>query len=807
MGGSIIKEDKFKEISHGGIMAIIRCKMCGGDLKVSGDLSTVVCEYCGIEQTVPRADDEKKLLQFERAEKLRRACEFDKAAGIYESIIADFANEAEAYWGLVLCKYGIEYVDDPATGKKVPTCHRSSFDSVMDDSDLEMALENADIDARKVLRAEAKVIEEIRKGIISVSANEAPYDIFICYKETDHRGDRTVDSVIAQDIYDALTDRGYRVFFARISLEDKLGLEYEPYIFAALNSARIMLAVGTDYEYYNAVWVKNEWSRFLKQMATDKEKHLIPCYKGIDAYDMPKEFGRLQAQDMGKIGAMQDLLRGIEKLMPKKGGPAKAEPVAESAPAAGTAPLLKRAFMFLDDGDWKSADEYCEKVLDIDPECGRAYLGKLLAELNLNKEEQLCEQTELFDDRSNYLKAYRFADSALKAALDGYVAAVKQSIEDARLAQERALEEERLARERWKEEQRIAHEKEMEERRKAREKQNEAEYSRKDKKYDEAVALIKKKKYKKALAILESISSHRDASALIADCKKGMKKGRAGVFSIIAAIVVIGIISAYFIYPFIPYSNGYYTTYIETFKVRDFSIPSKDRIIKEDALRGSTSVENVSIHLAISSIGRWSFSSCTNLKSIIIPESVKSVGDLAFHGCESLEYVNISDSVEIIGECAFAGCESLKSIKLPKKLDHVNKGMFEDCRALEEVTLPSGIEVIEESAFSNCSSLKSIDLTGVKTIGRNAFSNCSSLENVVLGSSLYNIEDGAFRGCTSLREIVIRMHVKAIGEDAFDGCTNLEEIKFIGTKAQWENLGVEIPSDVRVICSDGEYMH
>lgn len=90
--------------------------------------------------------------------------------------------------------------------------------------------------------------------------------------------------------HETLTQKGYRVFFSRITLEDKLGQEYEPYIFAALNSAKIMLAFGTDYDYYNAVWVKNEWSRYLKLMAKDKEKHLIPCYKNIDAYDMPKEF-------------------------------------------------------------------------------------------------------------------------------------------------------------------------------------------------------------------------------------------------------------------------------------------------------------------------------------------------------------------------------------------------------------------------------------------------------------------------------------------------------------------------------------
>ena len=234
-------------------MAIIKCKMCGGDLNILEDASTAECEYCGSVQTVPKVDDEKKLTLFARANRLRLACEFDKAAGVYEAIVADFPEEAEAYWGLVLCKYGIEYVDDPATGKKIPTCHRSSFDSVMEDSDLEQVLENADSIARKVYREEAKAIEEIRKGIIAVSANEEPYDIFICYKETAENGERTLDSVLAQDVYDALTDKGYRVFFSRISLEDKLGVEYEPYIFAALNSAKIMLAFGTDYEYFNAV--------------------------------------------------------------------------------------------------------------------------------------------------------------------------------------------------------------------------------------------------------------------------------------------------------------------------------------------------------------------------------------------------------------------------------------------------------------------------------------------------------------------------------------------------------------------------
>jgi hypothetical protein len=261
-------------------MAIIKCKMCGGDLNLTPDMTVAECEYCGTKQTVPTADNEKKITLFGRANRLRLACEFDKAASIYESIVAEFPEESEAYWGLVLCKYGIEYVDDPATGKKVPTCHRSSFDSVMDDSDFEQASENADVAARKVYREEAKAIEELRKGILEVSGKEEPYDIFICYKETDESGQRTLDSVLAQDVYDALTEKGYRVFFSRISLEDKLGQEYEPYIFSALNSAKIMLVFGTDYEYFNAVWVKNEWSRFLSLIEKRCEKDIDSVLQG-----------------------------------------------------------------------------------------------------------------------------------------------------------------------------------------------------------------------------------------------------------------------------------------------------------------------------------------------------------------------------------------------------------------------------------------------------------------------------------------------------------------------------------------------
>ena len=406
-------------------MSILKCKMCGGELQFEEGMTVCECEYCGTKQTIPVLNDEKMARLYTRANRLRMASEFDKAYSIYESIVAEDDQVAEAYWGLILCKYGIEYVDDPATGKKIPTCHRSSFESVMEDPNFEMVMENADAVARSVYRDEAKAIEELRKGILEVSGKEEPYDIFICYKETAENGERTLDSVLAQDVYDHLTAKGYRVFFSRISLEDKLGVEYEPYIFAALNSAKVMLAFGTSYDYYNAVWVKNEWSRFLKLMEKDKGKYLIPCFKDIDAYDMPKEFARFQAQDMGKVGAIQDLLRGIEKLIGsrEKNNQATQQVIVQQVSGGPNADaLVKRGYDALEDGAFAEAKKLFDEVLNSNAESAEAYLGLFMAETKCKNKDSAKEKYVMgkYTDNRYWKRARQYAKDEIGNELEAW---------------------------------------------------------------------------------------------------------------------------------------------------------------------------------------------------------------------------------------------------------------------------------------------------------------------------------------------------------------------------------------------------
>ena len=366
-------------------MAIIKCKMCGGDLALAADKTFGTCEYCGSTVTLPKIDDEQRAAAFNRGNHFRRSGEFDKALAVYERIVAEDDTDAEAHWCCALCRFGIEYVEDPGTYEWLPTCHRASFDSFLEDVDYLAAVEHSDGLTKRQYQRDAVKIAEVQRGILATSQNEEPFDVFICYKETDANGNRTVDSTLAQDIYYQLTESGYRVFFARITLEDKGGTEYEPYIFAALTSAKIMVAVGTKPEHFNAVWVKNEWSRFLAMMRHDRSKLLLPCYRDMDPYDLPEQLSVLQSYDMSKIGFVQDLLRGIRKVLEagKKPEPVKETVVVQQAtPTYGgnIVALLKRGNMALEDGDWSKADGFFEEVLNQDAECAEAYLGKTLAE-------------------------------------------------------------------------------------------------------------------------------------------------------------------------------------------------------------------------------------------------------------------------------------------------------------------------------------------------------------------------------------------------------------------------------------------
>jgi hypothetical protein len=407
-------------------MAVFKCKMCGGALEPAGE-GVAECQSCGRVQTVPRDGGERRAALYERAGSLRRAGDFDRAAALYEQVLADDPSDAEAHWSLVLCRWGVDYVEDPATGRRVPTVNRVQATSVAADPDYLRAVGGARGAQRAVYEADAAELDAIQREVLELARREEPYDVFISYKETGADGLRTRDSVLAQDLYGELGRAGLRAFFARVSLEGVLGRAYEPRIYAALRSARVMVVVGTRPEHFEAPWVRNEWSRFLNLMREDPGRSLVPAYRDMDPYDLPREFSHLQAQDMGKLGFMQDLVSGVRKLVghtePQVAKPASAS---KEKAASSNQALIDCMFAACDQGDWRYAEKLAEDTLGRSPTCAEAYLCRLMAQCRLRRREDLANSEVEAFFQSDFRDACRFADASLAAELDGYEEAAKQ---------------------------------------------------------------------------------------------------------------------------------------------------------------------------------------------------------------------------------------------------------------------------------------------------------------------------------------------------------------------------------------------
>ncbi len=297
-------------------MQAYKCKICGGDVNVDRATGIAICEYCGTKQVLPQFSTDSSKRLYESGYSYLQNGEYDKAETVFNQLLAVNPQDAEIYWDIVLCKYGVTFVNDLKTGKYIPTCNRTYYESILNDKNYQNVLKYSNTEQSAFYQESAETINRIQKGILAVSKKEKPFDIFISYKETDSEGNRTKDSIAAQRLYEKLTESGYKVFFSRITLEDKIGTEYEPYIYAALYSSKVMLTVCSSKENIESPWVKNEWSRFLTLRQNDSEKILIPLCLDMPTKNLPDEFALLSSFDMKAEGFEQEFLHGIKKLIP-----------------------------------------------------------------------------------------------------------------------------------------------------------------------------------------------------------------------------------------------------------------------------------------------------------------------------------------------------------------------------------------------------------------------------------------------------------------------------------------------------------
>ena len=399
-----------------------RCRKCGGTLVPNADQVTALCEFCGCIQPIPVVD----AACYNRANELRREKKFAQAAVLLEGALSIDPKDAEGNWNMVLCKFGIEYVEEP-DGSRKPTCHGISYCSVLEDPHYLCALKYADSESAKLYKEEAAQIYKIQQEVIELAQTGEKYDIFISYKETNAEGNRTIDSVIAQELYEHLNGMGYRVFFARVALAEKGGLSYEPVIFSALNSASVMIVVGSSRENLTSLWVRNEWERYLFLMQENSDKKMLLVYRNMKQSEFPEKLEFMSCVDAGNYGYLQQAETFAAAALPGKTAVVVGDMRAQTAEALARANnLFQRAEQELKRGHHEKAKQYYQAALELDETRSEAWWELFL----LDVAEQEAASADSPDMRGKVLRegiyAIGYAEDEKKGIYEEQLHAYRQ---------------------------------------------------------------------------------------------------------------------------------------------------------------------------------------------------------------------------------------------------------------------------------------------------------------------------------------------------------------------------------------------
>lgn len=405
----------------------MNCESCGGALVYAEDGKSAKCPFCGNVYHFKAEKSEALVLALNRANEYRLKNDFDGAITEYKLVTERNPEDSEAYWGLAISTYGIEYVEDPRTKKRIPTCRRTVQKSILEDENYLKALENATEEQKEIYERKAGIIDRLQRNIKRRLEEEEDYDVFISFKSTDEDGNPTKERGVARRIYDELEKRGIKTFFSEVTLRDRIGEDYEPIIYKALYSCKFFILVAASEENMNSAWVKNEWSRFRDRVFDENltgagcavfegiSPSVLPAFlrgQGINLAKYPAGGYEIEIADAlsAKFGLThkndeaEEIRRQIEEQ--KKAFEEQQRALEErlknvaatTTPAAGASAtvnsLLKRAKQESESGDYDAAQNYYNKVLDADPENAEAWLGLFYASNRVKDAEGIGDIAE-----------------------------------------------------------------------------------------------------------------------------------------------------------------------------------------------------------------------------------------------------------------------------------------------------------------------------------------------------------------------------------------------------------------------------
>ncbi len=407
-----------------------RCPICGSPHFIKIDSNEYQCENCGFLKVHNEELSEEKILVINAYSILRQGNYVD-AEEAFDDILNKNKNNYEALWGKICSHHGIVFVED--NNKIYPTFHDIVDINFLEEEGFKRFLSICPEKLKEVYINLAKRIEDLRDKYYKQVIKEKPYDIFISFKASDETGSNTKDYIEATNLHSFLVGKGYKVFFSPVSLKEKTASEYEPYIYHALRTAKVMIVYGQKEEYFEAKWLKNEWGRFIRMIdeGIKEDGSLIVCYENMNPNNLPNRLKKLQCLNLSDKTSYITLDKVLNKLINEKKKHIIEEVKIERKEIKKVtnvkvnsiefhefnASAIKQsedevAFIgiaddYLKDKDYIGAKEKYEKVLTINPSSPRALMGIILCKYKcLTKEELFIKLIpENINDLDNIIKS------------------------------------------------------------------------------------------------------------------------------------------------------------------------------------------------------------------------------------------------------------------------------------------------------------------------------------------------------------------------------------------------------------------
>ena len=411
------------------------CFMCGGSVSPDESGSVGTCMGCGHSSMFPKSDHKK----LNRISYLRNSFRFDEGLKIAKELIAKEPEDSEAYLAALLCEYGVQYIRDGSA--RFPVCCKdiSLLPAIKESEYYKKTLYYATEENHPSYEKLGDSLEDSYNIALNILRQDKEYDVFVLSPE----GISVEEDLEGEKLYLRCSQNlNLSVFYAPEMLSEMDVVEKTAQTVHALKHSKVLLPAFRSLDDCHSNYLAYAVKLFCEEAQKDSSKVALPIFDShaVQFQQIPEELVWCDdVYDCTEDEFMREISEKIEGMLK----PEEAAIVPDSivtATAANKENLVKRAYMFLEDGEFETADSYFDKILDIDIEDSRAYIGKLLAECRIRNEDEIATLPQTVTDDKNFKKAIRFATPEQKARYEALNNAIINRIEEERreVAEKRA---------------------------------------------------------------------------------------------------------------------------------------------------------------------------------------------------------------------------------------------------------------------------------------------------------------------------------------------------------------------------------